>query len=202
MNVSTINSSKLTHTFYEDRKQGDKGEEWVKNFLEKKEGVTLYKCNTPAFMSIDVDFTTDYKLSRLDDVEEILKTSFPLIEVKTDTSTCINQCLEVVSNLTTNSPGWSIVTEADFIFSVFPKLNRCFIYDGQALRAYARSIQNDSSVKTIKTNTYSKGKLFFQSVIKLVSREKLRRLGILIREYKLDTYELMYKAVNDDKKNN
>lgn len=195
MNVNAtanFTSSKLTHSFYQDREQGDKGEAWVKKFLEQKEGVTLYKCNTPAFMSIDVDFTTDYELSKSNDVEEILKTEFPLIEVKTDTSDCINQCLEVISNLEKQSPGWSLITEADYIFSVFPKLNRCFVYDGQALKAYARSIQNDSSVKTIKTNTYGKGKLFFPSVIKLVSREKLKKLGILIREYKLDTYELMY----------
>ena len=50
MNVTTnFTSSKLTHSFYQDREQGDKGEAWVKSFLEQKEGITLYKCNTPAF---------------------------------------------------------------------------------------------------------------------------------------------------------
>ena len=202
MNNTTI--SQLSKSFRQDVVLGDYGEAWVKNYLKAKQGKDVFKCDTPAFRSIDVDFTTSYELSKSNDVKAILDSNESLIEVKTDNSKYSNQCIEVVSNITTDSKGWALITEADYIFSVFPELNRCYIYDGKAFRAYAEAIKDDTSVKTLITNTYSYGKhkkLLYQSKVKIVSRKLLRDLGILIREYKLDNYELVYKAVTNGKTN-
>lgn len=202
MNNTTI--SQLSKSFRQDVVLGDYGETWVKNYLKTKQCKDVFKCDTPAFRSIDVDFTTSYELSNCNDVKVILTSKESLIEVKTDNSKYSNQCIEVVSNINTNSKGWALVTEADYIFSVFPELNRCYVYDGKAFRAYAESIKDDISVKTLITNTYSYGKnkkLLYQSKVKIVSRNLLRDLGILIREYKLDNYELVYKAVQNGKTN-
>lgn len=202
--MDNLATSTLTNHFFYDKKLGDQGEEWVKAFLLDTRGIEVYKCDTPAFRSVDVDFTTDFELSKSNDVEQIRNTKHSLIEVKTDKSKCLNQCLEVISNLNTNSPGWAIVTEADYIFSVFPNLNRCYVYDAPALKAYAESIKDDDSVKSLITNTYGTGsdkKLWYKSLIKLVSRNKLKELGILIREYRLDDYKLMYKAAENGKVN-
>ena len=202
MNNTTI--SQLSKSFRQDVVLGDYGETWVKNYLKKKQCKDVFKCDTPAFRSIDVDFTTSYELSNCNDVKAILTSKESLIEVKTDNSKYSNQCIEVVSNINTNSKGWALVTEADYIFSVFPELNRCYVYDGKTFRAYAESIKDDTSIKTLITNTYSYGKnkkLLYQSKVKIVSRKLLRDLGILIREYKLDNYELVYKAVQNGKTN-
>lgn len=202
MNNTTI--SQLSKSFRQDVVLGDYGEAWVKNYLKTKQCKDVFKCDTPAFRSIDVDFTTSYELSNCNDVKAILNSNESLIEVKTDNSKYSNQCIEVVSNINTNSKGWALVTEADYIFSVFPELNRCYVYDGKAFRAYAESIKDDTSVKTLITNTYSYGKnkkLLYQSKVKIVSRKLLKDLGILIREYKLDNYELVYKAVQNEKTN-
>lgn len=202
MNNTTI--SQLSKSFRQDVVLGDYGEAWVKNYLKTKQGKDVFKSDTPAFRSIDVDFTTSYELSKCNDVKAILTSNESLIEVKTDNSKYSNQCIEVVSNINTNSKGWALITEADYIFSVFPELNRCYVYDGKAFRAYAESIKDDTSVKTLITNTYSYGKnkkLLYQSKVKIVSRKLLKDLGILIREYKLDNYELVYKAVQNEKTN-
>lgn len=202
MNNTTI--SQLSKSFRQDVVLGDYGETWVKNYLKTKQCKDVFKCDTPAFRSIDVDFTTSYELSNCNDVKAILNSNESLIEVKTDNSKYSNQCIEVVSNINTNSKGWALITEADYIFSVFPELNRCYVYDGKAFRAYAESIKDDTSVKTLITNTYSYGKhkkLLYQSKVKIVSRKLLKDLGILIREYKLDNYELVYKAVQNEKTN-
>lgn len=202
MNNTTI--SQLSKSFRQDVVLGDYGEAWVKNYLKTKQDKDVFKCDTPAFRSIDVDFITSYELSKSNDVKAILTSNESLIEVKTDNSKYSNQCIEVVSNITTDSKGWALVTEADYIFSVFPELNRCYVYDGKAFRAYAESIKDDTSVKTLITNTYSYGKnkkLLYQSKVKIVNRKLLKDLGILIREYKLDNYELVYKAVQNEKTN-
>jgi len=199
--MNSVVTSTLTNTFNHDLRSGDYGESWTREFLKWK-GIDVFKCDTPAFRSLDVDFTTDYTLSTSNDPEEILNARYPLIEVKTDKSKSQNQCIEIVSNFNNDSPGWALITAATDIFSIFPNLNRCFVYDGQALKAYAESIKDDNSIKTLITNTYGKGgKLLYKSAVKLVNRKTLKELGILVREFKLDDYELLFKQARNGKIN-
>lgn len=188
-----VTTSTKYNSFNHDLMTGDFGEEWTVKALMDIQGTELFKCDTPAFRSIDVDFTTDLALSKSNDVNEILNSEFPLIEVKTDLSTFPNQCIEVVSNMNTGSPGWALVTEATHIFSVFPNLNKCYIYDGQLFREYAESIKDDPTIKTSILNTagYDK-KTLYNSKIKLVSRKKLQELGIVTRIIDLKTYDYLY----------
>lgn len=191
--MTVVTTSNKYNSFKHDLVTGDFGEEWTVKALMDIQGTKLFKCDTPAFRSIDVDFTTDLTLSKSNNVDEILNSDFPLIEVKTDLSTYPNQCIEVVSNMNTNSPGWALVTEATHIFSVFPNLNKCYIYDGQLFREYAESIKDDPNIKTSILNTagYDK-KTLYNSKIKLVSRKKLQDLGIVTRIIDLKTYDYLY----------
>lgn len=188
-----VTQSTKYNSFNHDLITGDFGEDWTVKALKEIQGTELFKCDTPAFRSIDVDFTTDLALSESNDVDEIINSEFPLIEVKTDLSTYPNQCIEVVSNMNTGSPGWALVTEATHIFSIFPKLNKCYIYDGQLFREYAESIKDDPTIKTSILNTagYDK-KTLYNSKIKLVSRKKLQELGIVTRIIDLKTYDYLY----------
>ena len=188
-----VTTSTKYNSFNHDLITGDFGEDWTVKALMDIQGTELFKCDTPAFRSIDVDFTTDLTLSKSKDVDEIINSEFPLIEVKTDLSTFPNQCIEVVSNMNTNSPGWALITEATHIFSVFPNLNKCYIYDGQLFREYAESIKDDPTIKTSILNTagYDK-KTLYNSKIKLVSRKKLQDLGIVTRIIDLKTYDYLY----------
>nr|DAX60273.1 MAG TPA: hypothetical protein [Caudoviricetes sp.] len=188
-----VTTSTKYNSFNHDLMTGDFGEDWTVKALMDIQGTKLFKCDTPAFRNIDVDFTTDLALSKSNDVNEILNSEFPLIEVKTDLSTYPNQCIEVVSNMNTGSPGWALVTEATHIFSIFPKLNKCYIYDGQLFREYAESIKDDPNIKTSILNTagYDK-KTLYNSKIKLVSRKKLQELGIVTRIIDLKTYDYLY----------
>lgn len=192
-----VTQSTKYNSFNHDLITGDFGEEWTVKALKEIQGIELFKCDTPAFRSIDVDFTTDLTLSKSNNVDEIINSKFPLIEVKTDLSTYPNQCIEVVSNMNTNSPGWALVTEATHIFSVFPNLNKCYIYDGQLFREYAESIKDDPTIKTSILNTagYDK-KTLYNSKIKLVSRKKLQDLEIITRIIDLKTYDYLYIKAN------
>lgn len=188
-----VTTSTKYNSFNHDLMTGDFGEDWTVKALMEIQGTELFKCDTPAFRSIDVDFTTDKALSKSNDVNEILNSEFPLIEVKTDLSTYPNQCIEVVSNMNTGSPGWALITEATHIFSIFPRLNKCYIYDGQLFKEYAESIKDDPTIKTSILNTagYDK-KTLYNSKIKLVSRKKLQELGIVTRIIDLKTYDYLY----------
>ena len=188
-----VTTSTKYNSFNHDLMTGDFGEDWTVKALKEIQGTELFKCDTPAFRSIDVDFTTDLTLSKSNNVDEIINSEFPLIEVKTDLSTYPNQCIEVVSNMNTGSPGWALVTAATHIFSIFPKLNKCYIYDGQLFREYAYSIKDDPTIKTSILNTagYDK-KTLYNSKIKLVSRKKLQELGIVTRIIDLKTYDYLY----------
>ena len=188
-----VTTSTKYNSFNHDLMTGDFGEDWTVKALKEIQGIELFKCDTPAFRSIDVDFTTDLELSKSNNVDEIINSNRPLIEVKTDLSTYPNQCIEVVSNMNTGSPGWALVTEATHIFSVFPNLNKCYIYDGQLFKEYAESIKDDPTIKTSILNTagYDK-KTLYNSKIKLVSRKKLQDLGIVTRIIDLKTYDYLY----------
>ena len=186
-----VTTSTKYNSFNHDLMTGDFGEDWTVKALMDIQGTKLFKCDTPAFRSIDV--TTDLTLSKSNDVDEIINSEFPLIEVKTDLSTFPNQCIEVVSNMNTGSPGWALVTEATHIFSIFPKLNKCYIYDGQLFREYAESIKDDPTIKTSILNTAGyDNKTLYNSKIKLVSRKKLQELGIVTRIIDLKTYDYLY----------
>lgn len=188
-----VTASTKYNSFNHDLVTGDFGETWTVKALKDIQGTELFKCDTPAFRSIDVDFTTDLTLSKSNNVDEIINSEFPLIEVKTDLSTYPNQCIEVVSNTNTNSPGWALITEATHIFSVYPNLNRCYIYDGRKFREYAESIKDDSTIKTSILNTAGyNNKTLYNSKIKLVSRKKLQELGIVTRIIDLKTYDYLY----------
>ena len=188
-----VTQSTKYNSFNHDLMTGDFGEDWTVKALKEIQGTELFKCNTPAFRSIDVDFTTDLTLSKSNDVNEILNSEFPLIEVKTDLSTYPNQCIEVISNMNTGSPGWALVTEATHIFSIFPKLNKCYVYDGQLFKEYAESIKDDPTIKTSILNTAGyDNKTLYNSKIKLVSRKKLQDLGIVTRIIDLKTYDYLY----------
>lgn len=188
-----VTTSTKYNSFNHDLITGDFGEDWTVKALMDIQGTKLFKCDTPAFRSIDVDFTTDLALSKSNDVNEIINSEFPLIEVKTDLSTYPNQCIEVVSNMNTGSPGWALVTQATHIFSVFPNLNKCYIYDGQLFREYAESIKDDPNIKTSILNTAGyDNKTLYNSKIKLVSRKKLQELGIVTRIIDLKTYDYLY----------
>lgn len=188
-----VTTSTKYNSFNYDLMTGDFGEDWTVKALMDIQGTKLFKCDTPAFRSIDVDFTTDKTLSKSNNVDEIINSEFPLIEVKTDLSTYPNQCIEVVSNMNTGSPGWALITEATHIFSVFPKLNKCYIYDGQLFREYAESIKDDPTIKTSILNTAGyDNKTLYNSKIKLVSRKKLQELGIVTRIIDLKTYDYLY----------
>lgn len=188
-----VTTSTKYNSFNHDLMTGDFGEEWTVKALKEIQGIELFKCDTPAFRSIDVDFTTDFELSKSNDVDEIINSKRPLIEVKTDLSTYPNQCIEVISNNNTGSPGWALVTEATHIFSIFPGLNRCYIYDGKKFREYAHSIKDDPTVKTTLVNTAdSNGKRLYSTTLKLVSRKKLIDLGIVTRIIDLKTYDYLY----------
>lgn len=191
--MTVVTTSNKYNSFNHDLMTGDFGEDWTVKALMDIQGTELFKCDTPAFRSIDVDFTTDLALSKSNNVDEIINSEFPLIEVKTDLSTYPNQCIEVVSNMNTNSPGWALVTEATHIFSIFPNLNKCYIYDGQLFKEYAYSIKDDPTIKTSILNTagYDK-KTLYNSKIKLVSRKKLQELGIVTRIIDLKTYDYFY----------
>lgn len=188
-----VTTSTKYNSFNHDLMTGDFGEDWTVKALMDIQGTKIFKCDTPAFRSIDVDFTTDLALSKSNDVNEILNSEFPLIEVKTDLSTYPNQCIEVISNMNTNSPGWALVTEATHIFSIFPNLNKCYIYDGQLFKEYAYSIKDDPTIKTSILNTAGyDNKTLYNSKIKLVSRKKLQELGIVTRIIDLKTYDYLY----------
>ena len=130
-------------------------------------------------------------------VDTIKNTDSLLIEVKTDYSKFKNQCIEVVSNTNTNSKGWALVTEAKYIVSVFPNLNRVYIYDGKKFREYAEKISNDNSVKTIKLNTAGyNGKKLYNTIIKLVRRKTLFDLGIILEIYDMTSFQCLYRKDN------
>lgn len=193
LTMTIVTTSNKYNSFNHDLITGDFGEDWTVKALMDIQGTKLFKCDTPAFRSIDVDFTTDLALSKSNNIDEIINSEFPLIEVKTDLSTYPNQCIEVISNMNTGSPGWALVTEATHIFSVFPKLNKCYIYDGQLFKEYAESIKYDPTIKTSILNTAGyDNKTLYNSKIKLVSRKKLQELGIVTRIIDLKTYDYLY----------
>lgn len=188
-----VTQSTKYNSFNHDLVTGDFGEDWTVKALMEIQSTELFKCDTQAFRSIDVDFTTDLALSKSNDVNEIINSEFPLIEVKTDLSTYPNQCIEVISNMNTGSPGWALVTKATHIFSIFPKLNKCYIYDGRLFKEYAESIKDDPTIKTSILNTAGyDNKTLYNSKIKLVSRKKLQELGIVTRIIDLKTYDYLY----------
>lgn len=192
-----MTESKLLNSFNDDVVKGDYGESWTVEAYKKLKGISLFKCDTAAHRNLDIDFTDDYNISICDDVDTIKNTDSLLIEVKTDYSTFKNQCIEVVSNTNTNSKGWALVTEAKYIVSVFPNLNRVYIYDGKKFREYAEKISNDDSVKTVKLNTASRnGKKLYNTIIKLVRRKTLFDLGIILEIYDMTSFQCLYRKDN------
>lgn len=192
-----MTESKLLNSFNDDVVKGDYGESWTVEAYKKLKGISLFKCDTAAHRNLDIDFTDDYNISICDDVDTIKNTDSLLIEVKTDYSTFKNQCIEVVSNTNTNSKGWALVTEAKYIVSVFPNLNRVYIYDGKKFREYAEKISNDDSVKTVKLNTADyNGKKLYNTIIKLVRRKTLFDLGIILEIYDMTSFQCLYRKDN------
>lgn len=192
-----MTESKLLNSFNDDVVKGDYGESWTVKAYKKLKGISLFKCDTAAHRNLDIDFTNDYNISICDDVDTIKNTDSLLIEVKTDYSEFKNQCIEVVSNTNTNSKGWALVTEAKYIVSVFPNLNRVYVYDGKKFREYAEKICNDDSVKTVKLNTASyNGKKLYNTIIKLVRRKTLFDLGIILEIYDMTSFQCLYRKDN------
>lgn len=192
-----MTESKLLNSFNDDVVKGDYGESWTVEAYKKLKGISLFKCDTAAHRNLDIDFTNDYNISICDDVDTIKNTDSLLIEVKTDYSEFKNQCIEVVSNTNTNSKGWALVTEAKYIVSVFPNLNRVYVYDGKKFREYAEKICNDDSVKTVKLNTASyNGKKLYNTIIKLVRRKTLFDLGIILEIYDMTSFQCLYRKDN------
>lgn len=192
-----MTESKLLNSFNDDVVKGDYGESWTVEAYKKLKGISLFKCDTAAHRNLDIDFTDDYNISICDDVDTIKNTDSLLIEVKTDYSEFKNQCIEVVSNTNTNSKGWALVTEAKYIVSVFPNLNRVYVYDGKKFREYAEKICNDDSVKTVKLNTASyNGKKLYNTIIKLVRRKTLFDLGIILEIYDMTSFQCLYRKDN------
>lgn len=192
-----MTESKLLNSFNNDVVKGDYGESWTVEAYKKLKGISLFKCDTAAHRNLDIDFTDDYNISICDDVDTIKNTDSLLIEVKTDYSKFKNQCIEAVSNTNTNSKGWALVTEAKYIVSVFPNLNRVYIYDGKKFREYAERISNDDSVKTVKLNTADRnGKKLYNTIIKLVRRKTLFDLGIILEIYDMTSFQCLYKKDN------
>lgn len=192
-----MTESKLFNSFNDDVVKGDYGESWTVEAYKKLKGISLIKCDTAAHRNLDIDFTDDYNISICDDVDTIKNTDSLLIEVKTDYNKFKNQCIEVVSNTNTNSKGWALVTEAKYIVSVFPNLNRAYVYDGNKFREYAEKISNDNSVKTVKLNTADyNGKKLYNTIIKLVRRKTLFDLGIILEIYDMTSFKCLYRKDN------
>lgn len=192
-----MTESKLLNSFNDDVVKGDYGESWTVEAYKKLKGISLIKCDTAAHRNLDIDFTDDYDISICNDVDTIKNTDSLLIEVKTDYGKFKNQCIEIISNTNTNSKGWALVTEAKYIISVFPNLNRVYIYDGKKFREYAEKISNDDSVKTVKLNTADyNGKKLYNTIIKLVRRKTLFDLGIILEIYNMTSFQCLYKQDN------
>lgn len=192
-----MTESKLLNSFNDDVVKGDYGESWTVEAYKKLKGISLYKCDTAAHRNLDIDFTDDYNISICDDVDTIKNTDSLLIEVKTDYGKFKNQCIEIISNTNTNSKGWALVTEAKYIVSVFPNLNRVYIYDGKKFREYAERISNDNSIKTVKLNTADyNGKKLYNTIIKLVRRKTLFDLGIILEIYDMTSFQCLYRKDN------
>lgn len=194
-----MTESKLLNSFNDDVVKGDYGESWTVEAYKKLKGISLYKCDTAAHRNLDIDFTDDYDISICNDVDTIKNTDSLLIEVKTDYGKFKNQCIEIISNTNTNSKGWALVTEAKYIVSVFPNLNRVYIYDGKKFREYAERISNDNSIKTVKLNTADyNGKKLYNTIIKLVRRKTLFDLGIILEIYDMTSFRCLYRKDNVD----
>lgn len=194
-----MTESKLLNSFNDDVVKGDYGESWTVEAYKKLKGISLYKCDTAAHRNLDIDFTDDYNISICDDVDTIKNTDSLLIEVKTDYGKFKNQCIEIISNTNTNSKGWALVTEAKYIVSVFPNLNRVYVYDGKKFREYAERISNDDSVKTVRLNTADRnGKKLYNTIIKLVRRKTLFDLGIILEIYDMTSFRCLYRKDNVD----
>lgn len=192
-----MTESKLLNSFNDDVVKGDYGESWTVEAYKKLKGISLIKCDTAAHRNLDIDFTDDYDISICNDVDTIKNTDSLLIEVKTDYGKFKNQCIEIISNTNTNSKGWALVTEAKYIISVFPNLNRVYIYDGKKFREYAEKISNDDSVKTVKLNTADyNGKKLYNTIIKLVRRKTLFDLGIILEIYDMTSFQCLYRKDN------
>ena len=192
-----MTESKLLNSFNDDVVKGDYGESWTVEAYKKLKGISLFKCDTAAHRNLDIDFTNDYNISICDDVDTIKNTDSLLIEVKTDYSEFKNPCIEVLRHTNTNSKGWALVTEAKYIVSVFPNLNRVYVYDGKKFREYAEKICNDDSVKTVKLNTASyNGKKLYNTIIKLVRRKTLFDLGIILEIYDMTSFQCLYRKDN------
>lgn len=194
-----MTESKLLNSFNDDVVKGDYGESWTVKAYKKLKGISLFKCDTAAHRNLDIDFTDDYNISICDDVDTIKNTDSLLIEVKTDYGKFKNQCIEIISNTNTNSKGWALVTEAKYIVSVFPNLNRAYVYDGKKFREYAKKISKDNSIKTVKLNTAGyNGKKLYNTIIKLVRRKTLFDLGIILEIYDTTSFECLYRKDNVD----
>lgn len=192
-----MTESKLLNSFNDDVVKGDYGESWTVEAYKKLKGISLFKCDTAAHRNLDIDFTDDYDISICNDVDTIKNTDLLLIEVKTDYGKFKNQCIEIISNTNTNSKGWALVTEAKYIVSVFPNLNRAYIYDGKKFKEYAEKISNDNSIKTVKLNTASyNGEKLYNTIIKLVRRKTLFDLGIILEIYDMTSFQCLYKQDN------
>lgn len=192
-----MTESKLLNSFNDDVVKGDYGESWTVEAYKKLKGISLIKCDTAAHRNLDIDFTDDYDISICNDVDTIKNTDSLLIEVKTDYGKFKNQCIEIISNTNTNSKGWALVTEAKYIVSVFPNLNRVYIYDGKKFKEYAEKISNDNSVKTVKLNTADyNGKKLYNTIIKLVRRKTLFDLGIILEIYDMTSFQCLYRQDN------
>ena len=192
-----MTESKLLNNFNDDVVKGDYGESWTVEAYKKLKGISLFKCDTATHRNLDIDFTDDYNISICDDVDTIKNTDSLLIEVKTDYGKFKNQCIEIISNTNTNSKGWALVTEAKYIVSVFPNLNRAYVYDGKKFREYAEKISNDNSAKTVKLNTAGyNGKKLYNTIIKLVRRKTLFDLGIILEIYDMTSFQCLYRKDN------
>lgn len=170
---------------------GDVGEAWTKEYYKLVAGEDLYKADTEAYRSIDVDFVNDEYCAAFDNVDDILNSNVIKIEVKTDSYKSGNQCIEVLANSNKNSLGWSLYTEADYIVSVFTSLDKVYIYDGKKLKEFATRIQHDNRFKYVRTKTkgtYSDGVLY-ESAVRLVPRKVLYEEGIIKAVVRMSDFE-------------
>lgn len=185
-------------SFYTSKQTGDKGELWMQNYF-KLIGKPLHRVDTEAYRQLDIDFIDFVFMTSCNNKDKIINHNMTKYEVKTDNTKFKNQILEIISNNTKNTKGWTLITEANYIVSVFALQDIVYVYDAKMLKAYAEyAIQHNLyDYKHAKTKSDYDDKVYYQSTCIAVPHQTLIDNGIVKTIIQMSTNTILYDAFEE-----
>lgn len=151
-----------SYSMKETMKIGDEGMSIVRNFLETHpshvEFLNVEK--NKAYQKVDIDFFWSYLNNG-----QVVQSS---CELKTDTYKTQNFFFETHSNLTKNTPGCFMYTEAKFLFYYFINKGDLYIMHTDTVRQWFLSNINRFQEKFLNTKSDEDDQTYYRSAGRLV----------------------------------